>query len=92
MLLKTAMVLQEVADRGKLSMRRMPARILITQLTTLFRRHETKVEVTMLKKTVRTRMRTSTGRVPQLRVYSQRETELNAYMRVQQLSSNTDPQ
>jgi hypothetical protein len=92
MLLKTAMVLQEVADRGKLSMRRMPARLLITQLTTLFRRHETKVEVTMLKKTVRTRMRTSTGRVPQLRVCSQRETELNAYMRVQQLSSNTDPQ
>jgi hypothetical protein len=50
--------------KGKLSMRRMPGRHLTTHVNAAetSRRHETTVEVTMLKKTVRARMTTSMGR------------------------------
>ena len=76
--------------RGKLSMRRS-ARHLTTQPTT-FRRHETTVEATTLKKTVRMRNQDEHGEVHTASgVQSEWETELNAYMRVQHLSNNTDP-
>ena len=67
---KTAAVLQEVADKRKLLMRRMPARHLTIELTT-FRRHETTMEVTKLQKTRTTRMTRSLGRVAQLRACSE---------------------
>ncbi len=56
--------------RGKLFMRKIPARHLTTELTT-FRRHETTIEVTMLNKMIRTRMTRSMGRVAQVRACSQ---------------------
>ena len=59
---KTAAVLEQVADRRKLRTRTMSGRHLTIQLTT-FRRHETTMDVTILKKRTTTRTR-SMGRVP----------------------------
>ena len=62
---KTAAVLKQVADMRKAMNEKNAARHLTIQLTT-FRRHETTMDVTMLKKRTTTRTR-SMGRVAQLR-------------------------
>ena len=64
---KTAFVLKEVTDKRKSVNENNASTALTIELTT-FRRHETTMEVTMLKNSRRTRMTRSMGRVTQFRV------------------------